>query len=166
MDAVEKLDRLAAATVHCWAATYLRVWESACVHDGIDPASPCVVFSEGNPFAPYVERAFAQWQEARAGSRAVGYTGLEIKDGQAVIPENIVREANRLEREWTRQAKERARAALIIRLGAAAHRYVRELLTPLREAALWEAATDYQCEDTGKVAPLYEREEDGPTAPL
>jgi|GEM_PF-5036161 len=33
--------------------------EAACLHDGIDPTAPSVVFSESNPFLPELAKAQA-----------------------------------------------------------------------------------------------------------
>lgn len=58
--------------------TVARAWRSACAHDGIDPSNTFVIFSEDNPFAPFVDEAVAQYEAARAEYQAGGYVGLRI----------------------------------------------------------------------------------------
>jgi hypothetical protein len=60
------------------AATVKQLWVKACEADQIPPGSQFVVWSEGNKFAPFYERAMAQYLDACAEYEAGGYVGVRI----------------------------------------------------------------------------------------
>lgn len=64
-----------------YAATYRKVWESACKHDDIPPESKFVAFSDDNPFVKFFAPAMAAYHAAIAEAKAGGYIGLEISVG-------------------------------------------------------------------------------------
>ncbi len=55
-----------------------RAWQSACRHDHIDPRAKFVVFSAGNPFVQFVDRAWTIYRETLASYQAGGYVGLTL----------------------------------------------------------------------------------------
>lgn len=70
-----------------WAATYQACWERCCKHDGIDPGSPFVAFSEGNPYVQFLDMARRQYVEARDQAAVFGYVGLQFDArGKAEFP--------------------------------------------------------------------------------
>lgn len=72
----------ARATLTGWAATVKKVWEAMCKHDGIDPDSRFVVFSDDNPYTQFWNSALTQYRETLAvvaQGPGGGYVGLEIK---------------------------------------------------------------------------------------
>jgi len=63
-----------------------RTWESACKHDGIDPAASFVVFSDDNPYKPFCQLAMQEYLEAKRNHvPGGGYVGLTIKNGKATL---------------------------------------------------------------------------------
>jgi hypothetical protein len=52
--------------------------QSACRHDGLEEDTVFACFSEGNPFTPYLDRLFLQYQEARASYLVWGYVGQRL----------------------------------------------------------------------------------------
>ena len=60
------------------AEVWRRAYAAACKHDGIAADAKFAVFSDGNPFVQFVDKAaaelFARIREYRAG----GYVGLKI----------------------------------------------------------------------------------------
>ena len=83
MASVEQLDRNGDAAILGMAATVATLWRRCCAHDSIDPNSLCVAFSEGNPYAPYYDKALGMLREMQAARRAVGYVGLTMENGRA-----------------------------------------------------------------------------------
>ena len=66
-------------------ATRRKLWIEACKHDGIVPDGMFVVFSDGNPYTPFLDRVTEQLREAvEACQPGGGYVGLHIKNGRAV----------------------------------------------------------------------------------
>jgi hypothetical protein len=60
------------------AAAYRSAWEAACKHDGIDPDSKFVVFSDDNPFVQFIDPALRHYIETRDAYQAGGYVGLNL----------------------------------------------------------------------------------------
>jgi hypothetical protein len=60
------------------AATVKACWARACEADGIPVDSVFVVWSEGNKFAPFYDRAMAQYLAACCEYEAGGYVGLRL----------------------------------------------------------------------------------------
>jgi len=60
------------------AAAYRSIWESACKHDGIDPAARFVVFSDDNPFVQFLGPALTRYRGTKAAYEAGGYVGLKM----------------------------------------------------------------------------------------
>jgi hypothetical protein len=60
-------------------------WGHACRHDGIEPGSLFVVFSEGNPYVPFLERIEGQLADARSALTNFGYGGLVLDGGKAQL---------------------------------------------------------------------------------
>jgi hypothetical protein len=54
------------------------LWKKCCEHDGMEPASKFVVFSNDNPYLAFYNRAVQQFQEASAAYQAGGYIGLTL----------------------------------------------------------------------------------------
>ena len=65
-------------------ATIRQLWSKAREHDGVEPESFVVVFSESNPYVPFLDKAQQEFVEARAAFvPGGGYVGLTIKKGKA-----------------------------------------------------------------------------------
>ncbi|MFA5186770.1 MAG: hypothetical protein WC551_09860 [Patescibacteria group bacterium] len=60
------------------AAAYRSAWEAACKHDKIDPDARFVVFSDDNPYAPFIGPALQRYRETKAAYEAGGYVGLKL----------------------------------------------------------------------------------------
>lgn len=60
------------------AATVRACWVRACEADGIDPAAPFVVFSDGNRIAPFYNRAVTMYLDGLRDYAAHGYVGLHV----------------------------------------------------------------------------------------
>lgn len=60
------------------ARTVKALWAKACEFDGIPVDSTFVVWSEGNKFAPFYERAMTQYLDACREYEAGGYVGVRI----------------------------------------------------------------------------------------
>ena len=60
------------------ARTVKALWAKACEFDGIPVDSTFVVWSEGNKFAPFYERAMTQYLDACNEYEAGGYVGVRI----------------------------------------------------------------------------------------
>ena len=60
------------------AATVKACWAAACKADDIPVDSTFVVWSDGNKYAPFYERAMTQYLEACAEYEAGGYVGVRI----------------------------------------------------------------------------------------
>lgn len=73
-----KHDPLAQAA---WA--WKRAYQAACEHDGIPTDSKFVVFSDGNPFRQFVDKAANEYFARRREYEAGGYVGLQIHQGRA-----------------------------------------------------------------------------------
>ena len=58
---------------------WLSAYKSACRHDGISEDSKFTIFSNDNPFVPFVDRAYEQYCEMKKQYNAGGYIGLTIK---------------------------------------------------------------------------------------
>lgn len=58
-----------------WQAIYAR----ACKHDGIMPGARCAVFSNDNPFVPFLDRAASEFFQAVREYQAGGYIGLRLQ---------------------------------------------------------------------------------------
>ena len=62
------------------------LWQAMCKEDGIEPNSMFIVFSDGNTFTPFYDKAVQQLQEAKiAFQPGGGYVGLRIKNGKAML---------------------------------------------------------------------------------
>lgn len=81
----ERLNKGGEAHIRGLAATCGRLWVLACEHDGVDPGSRFVIFSDANPAARLYNSALAQLGEARAQYAAGGYVGLRIEGGRAQL---------------------------------------------------------------------------------
>lgn len=57
-----------------WAAAY----KSACKHDSIPENSKFTVFSDENPFVPFVDKAYQKYCSMISEYKAGGYVGLTI----------------------------------------------------------------------------------------
>jgi hypothetical protein len=68
----------ALAVIQGWRNAYAAAFKSACEHDGIDPDSKFVVFSEFNPYVVFVNNAHKMLNEAIREYRAGGYVGLQM----------------------------------------------------------------------------------------
>ena len=55
-----------------------QVFEKACEHEGIDTNSKFVVFTDDNPFTPYVDKAAAEYFRVLGEYQAGGYVGLTM----------------------------------------------------------------------------------------
>ena len=55
-----------------------ELWIKACEFDGIPSESKFVVFSDGNKFVPFYDKAHNQLMEAISQYKAGGYVGLKI----------------------------------------------------------------------------------------
>jgi len=74
-----RIEADAGATVVANAkAAWRSAWEAACSHDNIDPSEKFVVFSDDNPFVPYIGKAFDEFVRFRDEYLAGGYVGLEL----------------------------------------------------------------------------------------
>lgn len=74
----EKLNTQGRKYIAQGRATVAQLWRKACDHDGIPYDSQFVVFSENNPWAPWYNKAMAQYLEACRQYEAGGYVGLSI----------------------------------------------------------------------------------------
>jgi len=74
----EQLVRQADRYILGLAATYRGCWEAACRHDGLDPQCTLAVFSDENPYIPYLHRIYQQYQEALAAYQVWGYVGQRL----------------------------------------------------------------------------------------
>lgn len=74
----ERLGSIAA--VEAMLATAVAAYRAACKHDGIVPVEGVrfAVFSPDNPYVPFVDKAFRQYQEMAANVAAHGYEGLRV----------------------------------------------------------------------------------------
>lgn len=59
-------------------ATYHKCWGAACRYDGLDPDTCFACFSSDNPYVPYLNSLFQQYQENWAALTVWGYVGLRI----------------------------------------------------------------------------------------
>lgn len=73
----ERLGSIAA--VEDMAATAAACYRSALAFDGMPADTAFAVFSPGNPFVVFLDRALAQFQEMAAGCAAHGYVGLSMR---------------------------------------------------------------------------------------
>jgi hypothetical protein len=60
-------------------ATVKACWARSCEADGIPVDSSLVVWSDGNKFAPFYERAMTQYLDACREYEAGGYVGVRIQ---------------------------------------------------------------------------------------
>lgn len=60
------------------AAVWRSAYRAARRHDGIDEDAKFAVFSDGNPFAQFVDKAAAELFQRRREYAAGGYIGLTI----------------------------------------------------------------------------------------
>jgi hypothetical protein len=60
------------------AFAWRRAYEAACKHDGIPVGAKFAAFSAGNPFAPFVDRAAAEYFACKREYEAGGYVGLQL----------------------------------------------------------------------------------------
>ena len=58
-----------------WAAAY----QSACKHDNIPSNSKFTVFSDNNPFTPFVDKAYTEYCNMIAEYQTGGYVGLKME---------------------------------------------------------------------------------------
>mgnify|MGYP001587001318 CR=1 FL=1 len=79
MSQQEQLNRQGRQHIADLAATVRALYKSACKEDGIDSTSSFVIFSDGNKFVPFYNKAIGQLHEAQATYAAGGYVGLAIK---------------------------------------------------------------------------------------
>jgi hypothetical protein len=87
MDMVAQIEMNGDATIAGLAATVRALWLKVCQHDGADPASMFVVFSESNPYVVLHQNALGQLREAIEARRNLGYVGLQMIGGRARVPE-------------------------------------------------------------------------------
>ena len=59
-----KLQRFLIGRVKEWKGNVAHFWKLACRHDGVNPKSSFVVFSEGNPFESQYETAMQNYLRA------------------------------------------------------------------------------------------------------
>lgn len=78
MSKAEQLVRQGERSILGLAVTYRRCWEDSCRHDGLDPHCVLAIFSDGNPYTPYLRRLYQQYQEALAAFAVWGYVGQRI----------------------------------------------------------------------------------------
>lgn len=68
------------------AKTRAQLWAKMCEHDGIEPTSRLVVFSENNPFTIFYDNVSREFKESlAAGVPGGGYVGLRMQQGRAVL---------------------------------------------------------------------------------
>lgn len=60
-------------------------WRHACRHDGIEETEAFALFSEGNPFVPFLAVVNRQLREAVAALFHFGYGGLTIDGGKSKL---------------------------------------------------------------------------------
>jgi hypothetical protein len=65
------------------AAAWRSAYRAACRHDGMPEDTKFAVFSGGNPFVQFVDRAAQMLMDARREYAAGGYVGLSMKSGRA-----------------------------------------------------------------------------------
>ena len=83
---LEKIERAGFKRIADLEYAVRQSWKAACKHDGIEPGSKFVVFSDDNPFVKFKDAAQRELWEARAMHvPGGGYVGLTIKNGRAVI---------------------------------------------------------------------------------
>lgn len=68
-----------------------RCWQDACRHDGIDPDTVFACFPPDNPYTPFLERLFLQYQEALAAFRVWGSIGLRLTPREGTQPSGSIR---------------------------------------------------------------------------
>ena len=78
MKQAEKLVRQGEQYILGLAWACQRCWKAACRYDGIDPQTTFACFSSDNPYRPFLDRLFEQYQEALAAYLVWGYVGLRI----------------------------------------------------------------------------------------
>lgn len=84
-NAQTKLNKKGLAHMAALAAVCRQLWTKACEFDGIESSASFVVFSEGNPFVPFREKAVTELMRAKQEYAAGGYVGLTIEGGKAVL---------------------------------------------------------------------------------
>jgi hypothetical protein len=55
-----------------------QLYGQACAYDGIDAGASFAVFSEANPYVPFYDNAFQEYQDTKREYAAGGYVGLRI----------------------------------------------------------------------------------------
>mgnify|MGYP001578732323 CR=1 FL=1 len=78
----EQLNRRARHYIGELAKARWVLWNRAREHDGVDPGSSLVVFSESNPYAAMYDRVAQAHIEAVSQYQAGGYVGLIIQHGK------------------------------------------------------------------------------------
>jgi hypothetical protein len=59
-------------------ATWRQVFQQACEFDGFERDTSFCIFSETNPFAPFIDRAAQEYFRAVQEYQAGGYVGLSL----------------------------------------------------------------------------------------
>lgn len=67
-------------------ATLAAIFQAALRHDDLPPDTKFAVFSPGNPFVPYIDKAAAQWHEMAQACAAHGYVGLSTLKREVYKP--------------------------------------------------------------------------------
>jgi len=58
--------------------TWISAYKAACKHDGIPEDSKFSVFSDDNPFVPFVNKAYEEYCTMKREYQSGGYVGLTI----------------------------------------------------------------------------------------
>lgn len=58
-------------------------YAAACKHDGIPLDTKFAVFSENNPFVPFINGGMTEYMQAKQDYFNLGYCGMTIKNGRA-----------------------------------------------------------------------------------
>lgn len=79
-------ERMATVTaIEGWQNTRRACWRHACRYDGIEESEAFALFSEGNPFVPFLATVNRQLAEAVAALFHFGYGGLTIEGGKSKL---------------------------------------------------------------------------------
>ena len=78
MSTQAKINRQGQKYINGLRVTARQLWIKACEFDGIPSESKFVVFSDGNKFVPFYDKAHNQLMEAISQYKAGGYVGLKI----------------------------------------------------------------------------------------
>jgi hypothetical protein len=58
--------------------TWLSAYKAACKYEDITEDAKFVIFSDDNPFLPFIDRAYIQYCEMKLEYQAGGYVGLSL----------------------------------------------------------------------------------------